>query len=98
MADRSAPFPALHSNLALLYREKISNLAAALNSPEAQAGAAQSLGGLIDKVVLTPGVDGYSIGLEADLAGILTLASDTKAKNRRGCSTISGFASIVGCG
>ena len=41
---------------------------------------------------------GYSIGLEADLAGILTLASDTKAKNRRGCSTISGFASIVGCG
>ncbi|MCK0100667.1 hypothetical protein MWU63_00010 [Pseudohalocynthiibacter sp. F2068] len=50
--------PALHPNLAKLYREKVSNLAAALNTPGVQAEAAQSLRQLIDKNVLTPEPEG----------------------------------------
>lgn len=43
LANSSAPPPALHPNLAKLYREKVSSLATALNTPEAQADAALSL-------------------------------------------------------
>jgi site-specific DNA recombinase len=51
-----------------------------LSAPEAQADAAESLRGLIDKVVLIPGEDGYSIDLRGDLAEILTIASNGNVK------------------
>ena len=85
LAKRSAPPPALHPNLAVLYREKVTDLAAAPNTPEAQADAAQSLRGLIDKIVLTPEADGYTIDLQGDLAAILTLASVGNGKTAEDC-------------
>lgn len=75
-----APQPILHPNLSNLYRSKVANLADALSSPEARSEAHEALRGLIDSVVLTPSEDGYSIDLRGDLAGILSLATDTQAK------------------
>lgn len=75
-----APQPILHPNLSELYRSKVSNLADALASSEARTEAHEALRGLIQNVVLTPSDDGYCIDLQGDLAGMLALASDTKAK------------------
>ncbi len=53
LEHQSAPPPALHPNLSDLYRSKVSNLAGSLNAPKARQEAADSLRGLIDKIVLT---------------------------------------------
>ena len=100
LVDQSAPPPALHPKLAGLYREKVCNLAAALKTPEARADAAQSLRGLIDKIVLTPASDGYCIDLHGDLAGILTLASAVSDKTAVafGPSAVSQLSLVAGVG
>ncbi len=76
----SSPPPTLHPNLSALYRKKVSNLADALKSPEAQLEASESLRSLIDKVVLTPEDEGYVIDIQGDLAAILHLACGEKEK------------------
>ena len=53
--DRAAqPPPLLHPNMADLYREKVTQLARALEHEESRTGAAEALRGLIDAIVLTP--------------------------------------------
>ncbi len=100
LTNRTAPPHALHPNLASLYREKVSNLADALSIPGAQADAAQSLRGLINKIVLTPQTDGYSIDLQGDLAGILTVASGSKSKTATayGPSAVKQLSLVAGVG
>ena len=93
LAVRSAPPPVLHPSLALLYRQKVADLATALSQPEAQADASQSLRKLIDKIVLTPQPQGYSIDLHGDLAGILTLASGKN--NKTACADLAEAVSQV---
>ncbi|WP_431197664.1 recombinase family protein [Shimia thalassica] len=95
-ALKSAPplQPVLHPNMSDLYHSKVSNLANALNAPEARAEAAEALRSLIDKVVLTPTEDGYDINLHGDLAGILALASEPKAKTAEAVLQISLVAGV----
>ena len=62
------PFPA-----SAVYAKKVEALAAALNVPEARAGAAEALRMLIEKIVLTPGPERGELhaALYGDLGTIL---------------------------
>jgi hypothetical protein len=64
--------------MADLYRRKVSGLAAALKEPDTRSEAAEILRGLIETIELQPTETGYEILLRGDLAGILSLASDSK--------------------
>ena len=77
----------LHPNMAHYYRDQIAQLREALADERAQAGAADIIRKLVDKVVLTPVADedgrkSLTIDLQGHLAGILSLA--TKAKRPLG--------------
>jgi site-specific DNA recombinase len=48
------PPPLLHPGMAELYREKVTELAQALENPETRTEAAEALRGLIDAIVVTP--------------------------------------------
>lgn len=77
----------LHPNMAHYYRDQIAQLREALADEHAQAGAADIIRKLVDKVVLTPVADeegrkSLTIDLHGHLAGILSLA--TKAKRPLG--------------
>ena len=66
--------PLLHPSMADLYREKVTSLAQALEHPDSRPEAAETLRGLIDKIVLTP-VDGaLHIELKGNLAAMLGAA------------------------
>jgi hypothetical protein len=48
------PPPLLHPRMAELYRQKVTDLAAALEHPDTRTEAADAIRGLIDAIVLTP--------------------------------------------
>ena len=54
---------------------------ATLNTPERRAEASQHLRAMIDKVVLTPNIEGeeLTIDLIGDLAGILSVATSSES-------------------
>jgi site-specific DNA recombinase len=98
----------LHPNAASLYAEQVANLQASLNDEEIRAEAADILGKLIEKVVLTPDAgapDGLAAALHGDLAAILHLATaadgDGKlsrisgSKNPRSRNVPEGLLSVV---
>lgn len=72
--------PALHPDMAKLYREKVATLLDALNADDSRSAATEILRGLIDSLVLTPTDKAYQITLTGDLAGILALAAGGHAK------------------
>ena len=49
------PLPALHTNLAHVYRQKVERLEQALNDPIASAAAVEALRSLVDAIVVHPG-------------------------------------------
>ena len=48
------PPPLLHPGMAKLYRQKVSDIAQALEHPDTRTEAAEAIRGLIDEIVLTP--------------------------------------------
>jgi site-specific DNA recombinase len=62
-----APAPALHPNLAGVYRERVTQLHAALRASPDRAGALEAARSLIERVVLHPSSEGN--GLEIELVG-----------------------------
>ena len=54
LESANEPLPLLHPGLAELYRQKVSDLAQALERPETRTEAAEAIRGLIDAIVLTP--------------------------------------------
>ncbi|OED46100.1 hypothetical protein AB838_21305 [Rhodobacteraceae bacterium (ex Bugula neritina AB1)] len=66
-----------HPNMSARYKQEVSHLMATLNTPERRAEASQHLRAMIDKVVLTPDIEGeeLTIDLIGDLAGILSVAT-----------------------
>ena len=89
----------LHPNMAHYYRDQIAQLREALADEHAQAGAADIIRKLVDKVVLMPVADeegrkSLTIDLHGHLAGILSLA--TKAKRPLGESGLEvGYTKLV---
>jgi site-specific DNA recombinase len=73
--------PALHPNLAQVYRQKVERLEQALHDPAASAAAVEALRSLIDAIVVHPGERRGEVSLElrGDLAAFLYLADDEPA-------------------
>ena len=77
------PKPRLHPNLARIYRDKIENLIAALNSTEMVSEAAEAIRSLITAVRLVPVHDQLEIELYGELAALLSLGLANKHKHPR---------------
>jgi site-specific DNA recombinase len=71
-----------HPNMALHYRERVASLRDALNDPEHRIEAAEIMRTLIDRIELTPvtddGRETIAVDLNGHIAGILSLAADSK--------------------
>ncbi|WP_370456807.1 zinc ribbon domain-containing protein [Ruegeria sp. THAF57] len=95
-----APQPTLHPNMSDVYHSKVRDLANALNEADVRSEAGEALRALIDKVVLTPTEDGYDMDLHGDLAGILALAIDEKAKTAQAdmAEAVSQISLVAGVG
>ena len=78
LAAADAPVPLLHPNLAALYREKVTFLAAALQHTDSRSEAAEALRGLVDAIVLVPAGDELRIELKGNLAAMLSAAQNAK--------------------
>ena len=78
LATADAPVPLLHSNLAALYREKVSTLASALQNADSRSEAAEALRGLVDAIVLVPAGNELRIELKGNLAAMLSAAQNAK--------------------
>jgi DNA invertase Pin-like site-specific DNA recombinase len=74
-AGRPEPVPALHPNLAQVYRQKVERLEQALQDPIVSAAAAEALRSLVDAVLVHPGERRGEVSLElrGDLAAFLHL-------------------------
>ena len=68
--------PHLYPNLAEVYRQKVANLAEALNDEQTRTEAREILRSLIDRNRLVPEDGELQIELEGALAGILALAEE----------------------
>jgi hypothetical protein len=73
----SAPpsLPRLHPNLAELYRQKVVNLAEALNEEHTRLEAAECIRELIDEIRLVPKHGQLEIALYGELAALINLAN-----------------------
>lgn len=69
----------LHPRLAEVYRQKVADLATALNDEGTKMEAGDNLRSLIDEIRLHPEDEGHAIEILGDLAGILSLCgAETK--------------------
>jgi len=95
---------AIHPGLAETYARKVTDLAAALNDPEARPEAADLLRGLIERVTLTPDPDapnGHVIELRGELGAIFALCGNDMATNtnsRRGAAGVRQVTMVAGVG
>jgi hypothetical protein len=77
--------PALHPNLAKVYREKVERLEQALRDPAVSAATVEALRSLIDAIVVHPGERRGEVRLElrGDLAAFLHLDDNDPAASHR---------------
>jgi site-specific DNA recombinase len=80
--DKPPLKPLVHPTMANRYRQEVENLRQTLERSDFKAEAAEHLRALIGKVVLTPepGREDLRIDLHGDLAGILKIASQKRAR------------------
>ena len=78
------PAPLLHPSMADLYRTKVEDLAAALQREDARLEASETLGGLIDAMVLMPEKGQLRIELRGNLAAMLSAAQKTRRSPETG--------------
>jgi site-specific DNA recombinase len=84
LATQPAAEPALHPNLAAVYREKVAELQLALSDQQTKDEAFAIIRTLIDKVRLIPEDGQLRVELRGALAGILALGANDKNHLRRG--------------
>ena len=84
LANRPAAEPALHPNLALIYREKVAALHEALADPATRAEAFGLIRTLIDEVRMVPEDGQLRVEIRGALAGILALAAQNNKTVRVG--------------
>lgn len=89
LSAQPAPAPAIHPNLAELYRRKVESLHESLNEESTRTEAAEALRTLIEEIRLVPQDGRLRIDLHGELATILALTSETPAsQGRDGRSTL----------
>jgi hypothetical protein len=76
----------LHPEMAGIYRRKVSELAKALEHPDARPQATEALRGLVDAIVMTPSAGGEVLGIElrGNLAAMLGAAVQSKRSPETG--------------
>ena len=91
--------PAIHPNVAGVYRRKVARLAKALSKPEERDAAAAAIRGLIDGIVLTPGEmrGELQVTLRGELGKILEW-TETGAEKEKTDTPISGMSVSVVAG
>ena len=67
--------PRLHPNLAELYRQKVMNLAEALNDEHTRLEAAECIRELIEEIRLVPEMGSLRVELYGELAALINLAN-----------------------
>jgi hypothetical protein len=70
------PMPRLHPNLAELYRQKVMNLAQALNDEHTRLEAAECIRELIEEIRLVPDNGKLRVELYGELAALINLANE----------------------
>ena len=70
------PMPRLHPNLAELYRQKVMNLAEALNEEDTRLEAAECIRELIEEIRLVPKNGKLRVELYGELAALINLANE----------------------
>ena len=65
--------PRLHPNLALIYRQKVADLHAALTMPDSRTEVIEILRGLIEEIRVSQNKDGFEIEIIGDIASMITL-------------------------
>ena len=89
LTAQPVPAPAIHPNLAALYRRKVESLHELLNEEGTRAEAAEALRTLIEEIRLVPKDGRLQIDLYGELATILALTNETPAsQGRDGRSTL----------
>ncbi|MEQ8694504.1 MAG: recombinase family protein [Gammaproteobacteria bacterium] len=82
LADTTEEPVLIHPNMAEVYRKQVTSLHASLNDENRRAEAVDIVRSLVEKIVLTPasveGKNTLAIDLHGHLAGILSLAAQTK--------------------
>ena len=78
------PTPLLHPGMAELYRQKVTDLARALEQPETSTEAAEAIRGLMDAIVLLPTEGELRIELKGNLAAMLSAAQNAKRSPETG--------------
>ena len=78
------PTPRLHPNLAELYRQKVMNLAEALNEEDTRLEAAECIRELIEEIRLVPKRGELEIELYGELAALINLANGHPRSNGTG--------------
>lgn len=75
----------LQPSMARHYQREVKSLIATLNVPETRREAAETLRGLIEKIVISPKEDGQGVHVDlyGSLAGILTIAASNKTKSEK---------------
>ena len=84
LANRPAAEPALHPNLAHIYREKVAALHEALADPATKDEAFSIIRTLIDEVRLVPENGELRVEIRGALAGILALSAPNNKTARVG--------------
>ena len=80
-AEPKDEMPLLHPSMGARYRKAVAELRSALADQSAQHKAVEILRSLIDRIVLhraSDAVSGFAMGIEGDLAGILSLCQTSK--------------------
>jgi site-specific DNA recombinase len=78
LAEAEAPPSFLHSSLAEIYCERLNSLSQALDRPDAREQAADVIRSLASAIELTPENGDLAIVLRADLAAMLSFASNKR--------------------
>jgi site-specific DNA recombinase len=76
--------PRLHPNLAGLYRQKVTNLAEALNDESTRLEAAECIRELIEEIRLVPENGELQVELYGELAALVSLANQNPRSNGTG--------------
>lgn len=93
LSEQDEPVTLLHPNMAAHYRQEVAKLHSALTDEKHRVEAVEIIRSLVDRIVLTLDKDGkrktMAVDLQGHLAGILSLAAQTKKPPQEGGSSKS---------